>query len=167
MELVAEAADATAEVQYDTIRYELVRERENMHTIYQHINLFVALESQCTTSQLLFQLSAGLIAFINLYPQELNGLNTRGYTSTHMQRCEICSGSLYSHNRSVGASAGASARGVGATAAALSGAYLFPCSHGYHADCLLTAAVHSRAQVLEEHQVRYAMRRDESPSNPG
>ena len=46
--------------------------------------------------------------------KELESMKKRGYSSSVQQRCEYCPDSLFSRQF-----------------------YLFPCSHGMHADCLL------------------------------
>jgi hypothetical protein len=50
--------------------------------------------------------------------KELDGMKRRGYNSSVTQRCEYCPQPLFSRQF-----------------------YLFPCSHGMHADCLLKRAV--------------------------
>lgn len=47
--------------------------------------------------------------------KELEGMKKRGYTASTLQRCDYCGEGLFARQQ----------------------LYLFPCSHGYHADCLV------------------------------
>jgi hypothetical protein len=61
---------------------------------------------------------------------ELDSMKRRGYSLTAQQRCEYCSIALFGKQF-----------------------YLFPCSHGFHADCLLRR-IHLHVDATQLHHVR-------------
>ena len=104
--------------------------------------------------------------------QELEGMKKRGFSSVAAQRCEHCSAPLYS--RATGPSTTgtgtystimsksgigmSTASGVNSVNSSGSGAfYLFPCSHGFHSDCLMRSALKGGGHVLEDSQIRYGI----------
>jgi hypothetical protein len=96
-------------------------------------------------------------------------MKKRGFGSGAAQRCEHCFAPLYSRatgsssaystlTSKAGISTTAAACGVNAVNSSGSGAfYLFPCSHGFHSDCLMRSALKGGGHVLEDSQIRYAI----------